>query len=216
MAKKVAGENSLAYLIQLIKGGLDKKFDKENLTTDLDSTDSTKALAASVVSKLVKKSELPMSEDGKVNEAKDADHATTADTAAKADEATHAGSADTATNATNAETADKATKADDADKLGGVPAGKYVTTGVDGKVPSEKLPSYVDDVVEGYLFEGHFYIEAEHENRMDEELGKIYVDITTPSEPVSYRFSGTAFTAIVSSDLVEITNGEIDALWNPA
>lgn len=216
MAKKIFGENSLTYFITLIRSDLDKKLDKSSVITDLDSTDSTKALAASAASKLLKKTDIPMDPEGKVDSAKESDHATSADTATNATNAEHAETATNATNATNAEKADSATTAENATKLGGIDASQYVKFGVDGKVPSDKLPSYVDDVIEGYFHEGHFYTEATHENLIDEELGKIYVDITTDNEPVSYRFSGSAFIAIVSSDLVEISNAEIDALWNPS
>ena len=32
-----------------------------------------------------------------------------------------------------------------------------------GKVPSTQLPSYVDDVIEGYMYNGKFYAESTHE-----------------------------------------------------
>lgn len=64
-----------------------------------------------------------------------------------------------------------------------------------GKVPSSQLPSYVDDVVEGYYSGGKFYKESSHSTLITGESGKIYVDMTT-NKP--YRWSGTAYIAISS------------------
>ena len=65
-----------------------------------------------------------------------------------------------------------------------------------GKVPSSQLPSYVDDVIEGYLYNGHFYEEAAHTTEITGETGKIYVDLSTEK---TYRWSGTAFVEISES-----------------
>ena len=62
-----------------------------------------------------------------------------------------------------------------------------------GKVPSSQLPSYVDDVIEGYLSEGKFYKESAHTTQITGESGKIYVDLTTKK---TYRWSGTAYVVI--------------------
>lgn len=65
-----------------------------------------------------------------------------------------------------------------------------------GLIPSTQLPSYVDDVVEGYYYNNQFYTTAEHTATITPEAGKIYVDITDPNEPVTYRWSGTAYVNI--------------------
>ena len=65
-----------------------------------------------------------------------------------------------------------------------------------GKVPSAQLPSYVDDVVEGYLSAGKFYAESAHTTIINGESGKIYVDLHTSK---TYRWSGTAFAEISAS-----------------
>lgn len=62
-----------------------------------------------------------------------------------------------------------------------------------GKVPQSQLPSYVDDVVEGYFYNNAFYSDAGHTELITAESGKIYVDI--PSK-ISYRYSGTAYVVI--------------------
>ena len=64
-----------------------------------------------------------------------------------------------------------------------------------GKVPSSQLPSYVDDVIEGYYYNSKFYKESSHTTEITGEAGKIYVDLTSGSNSV-YRWSGSAFAAI--------------------
>lgn len=65
-----------------------------------------------------------------------------------------------------------------------------------GKVPSSQLPSYVDDVIEGYYYNSKFYKEESHTNEITGESGKIYTDIKTNK---TYRWSGTAYTEISAS-----------------
>lgn len=72
-------------------------------------------------------------------------------------------------------------------------ANGVATLGSDGRVPSSQLPSYVDDVIEGYLNGGKFYKETAHTTEISGESGKIYVDLTSNK---TYRWSGTAFTVI--------------------
>lgn len=62
-----------------------------------------------------------------------------------------------------------------------------------GKVPSSQLPSYVDDVIEGYLYNSKFYKESAHTTVITGESGKIYIDISTAK---TYRWSGSAFVVI--------------------
>ena len=62
-----------------------------------------------------------------------------------------------------------------------------------GKVPSAQLPSFVDDVIEGYLHQGKFYKESAHTTAITGEAGKIYVDLASLK---TYRWSGTAFVVI--------------------
>ena len=73
-----------------------------------------------------------------------------------------------------------------------------------GKVPSSQLPSYVDDVIEGYYHNNKFYAtytpgeEGQEDTYSDEitpEQGKIYVDIPTNQ---SYRWSGSTYIVISS------------------
>ena len=65
-----------------------------------------------------------------------------------------------------------------------------------GKVPSSQLPSYVDDVIEGYYYNSKFYKEAAHTTEIAGETGKIYVDLSTDK---TYRWSGSAYAEISAS-----------------
>jgi len=83
-----------------------------------------------------------------------------------------------------------------------------------GKIKPSLLPSYVDDVIEGYLNNNKFYktrTGAEgsytYDNQIDSEEGKIYVDLATN---IQYRFSGTIFSNISSGVIDDTaTNSEI-------
>ena len=61
-----------------------------------------------------------------------------------------------------------------------------------GLVPASQLPSYVDDVLEGYykVADGKFYKEAAYTNLIACETGKIYVSLDTYR---TYRWTGTTF-----------------------
>ncbi len=72
-------------------------------------------------------------------------------------------------------------------------AGGIAELDASGKVPAAQLPSYVDDVIEGYLSGGKFYKESAHTNQITGESGKIYTDLGTNK---TYRWSGSAFVVI--------------------
>ena len=75
-----------------------------------------------------------------------------------------------------------------------------------GKVPAAQLPSYVDDVIEGYKSDADFYEDSAHTaaKKITGESGKIYVDLHTN---VTYRWSGTAYVEISAS----LALGETDS-----
>jgi hypothetical protein len=58
---------------------------------------------------------------------------------------------------------------------------------VAGKVPSSQLPSYVDDVIEGYYYTSNFYEDSGHTITIIGETSKIYIDLPTN---LTYRWSG--------------------------
>ena len=65
-----------------------------------------------------------------------------------------------------------------------------------GKVPAAQLPSFMDDVLDGYLYNCKFYAEQEHTTELTAEGGKIYIDKETNKQ---YRWSGSAYAEISSS-----------------
>ena len=80
------------------------------------------------------------------------------------------------------------------------------TLDANGLVPASQLPSYVDDVIEGYYNLSKFYKTkatsdsgTTYSNEITGESGKIYVDLNTNK---TYRWSGTAF--IVISDTITL------------
>ena len=79
----------------------------------------------------------------------------------------------------------------------GVASG-VATLGTDGKILTSQLPSYVDDVIEGYKSGADFYEDSAHtaDKKITGESGKIYVDLHTN---VTYRWSGTAYVEISAS-----------------
>lgn len=101
----------------------------------------------------------------------------------------------------------------DADLVG--VANGVAPLGADGLVSSEYLPSYVDDVIEGYYDAdtNKFYEESEKTTEVKAETGKIYVDLDTN---LSYRWGGSTYVLITSADHVEITEAEVEAMWNTA
>lgn len=66
-----------------------------------------------------------------------------------------------------------------------------------GKIPSNSLPSYVDDVIEGYYINGFFYLNKEGTQIIAGETGKIYVDLSTNK---IYRYSGTTYIVIPTGE----------------
>lgn len=68
--------------------------------------------------------------------------------------------------------------------------------GPDGKVPAAQLPSYVDDVLEGYLSGGKFYKESAHTTEIAGESGKIYMNL---ANGLIYRWSGSAYAEVSQS-----------------
>lgn len=64
-----------------------------------------------------------------------------------------------------------------------------------GKVPASQLPSFVDDVLDGYYKEadGKFYEEDTYTTEILGETGKIYISIDTD---IQYRWTGNRFSAL--------------------
>ena len=87
-----------------------------------------------------------------------------------------------------------------------------------GKVPSSQLPSYVDDVIEGYYktADGKFYADNAYTTEITGETGKIYVSVDTGK---CYRWSGSVYIVIanpdaVQSDWAQYNSSEMDFIKN--
>lgn len=66
------------------------------------------------------------------------------------------------------------------------------------KIPSQYLPSYVDDVIEGYYYNDAFYEDSAHTTLITGETGKIYVDLSTDK---TYRYSGSVYFEISNTQV---------------
>jgi hypothetical protein len=80
---------------------------------------------------------------------------------------------------------------------------------VDGKVPREQLPSFVDDIIEGFYINGQFYSEGEEnpEYLIMPEFGKLYVEVDTNK---MYRALGGTYEEIPSP--FELTKAKVEAV----
>lgn len=65
-----------------------------------------------------------------------------------------------------------------------------------GLVPSNQLPSYVDDVIEAYFSDGTMHTGESKEYEITPESSKIYVDLSTGK---IYRWSGSVYVEISES-----------------
>lgn len=81
-------------------------------------------------------------------------------------------------------------------------ASGVVPLNASSKIDSTYLPSYVDDIVEGYYYNNKFWEEAAHTTEITGEAGKIYVDLSTNK---TYRYSGTAYVEVSSGSLVTVS-----------
>ena len=92
-----------------------------------------------------------------------------------------------------------------ASEVGAIPASDKGSAGgvaeldSTGKVPASQLPSYVDDVIEGYYktADGKFYKEDTYQTEITPESDKVYISKDTN---VTYRWTGSAY-AVIGSDL---------------
>jgi len=83
---------------------------------------------------------------------------------------------------------------------------------VGGKVPAYQLPSFVDDVLEGYYNGTNFYIDSDFATLMTGETGKIYINLLNNT---SYRYTGSVYVQISNSistlnDLTDVTIGTLN------
>lgn len=62
-----------------------------------------------------------------------------------------------------------------------------------GKVPASQLPSYVDDIVNGYYHEGDFYEDDTYQTLITPTTGKIYYDLATGKQ---YRWNDVVYVEV--------------------
>ena len=74
------------------------------------------------------------------------------------------------------------------------------------KIDSTYLPSYVDDVIEGYYnsTDGKFYEESTYTTEIPAEAGKIYIDLATDK---SYRWGGSTYVQMPTGSTVTVSQG---------
>lgn len=82
-------------------------------------------------------------------------------------------------------------------------AGGVATLDSSGKVPSSQLPSYVDDVIEGYYYNSEFYSDSAHTTKIASEAGKIYTDLSSNK---TYRWGGSSYVEISASLAIGTTS----------
>lgn len=199
MSKPYSGENTLTYLITLIQNTFRGFVPKSDIVNNLTSTDTDKPLSAAQGKALAE--QIGNAGGGDMTKAVyDTDNDGVVDNAKKLDghPASYFATPETVTTAIAAQK--------------GQPSG-IVPLEADKKINSIYLPSYVDDVVEGYYYNGFFYSDEDHTNLITGEKGKIYVDLVSN---VSFRWSGSAYVAITSSDMVEIDNETVQSIWDAA
>lgn len=81
-------------------------------------------------------------------------------------------------------------------------ASGVVPLNASSKIDESYLPSYVDDVIEGYFYNDSFYKESSHTTVITGEAGKIYVDLATDK---TYRYGGSTFVEISSGTTVSVS-----------
>ena len=204
MSKKFVSLNGINFILGIIKQAIDTKLGVGDVVDSVDSTDGTKALSAkqgkllsdriddiniSNVDGAMSKSIYDTDDDGIVDNA----------------------------NALEGHGADYFAKADDhkmyITEIKGQANG-LAPLNAAGMISADYLPAYVDEIIEGYYSEetGKFYSDEDKTEEIVSESAKIYVDISTNT---TYRFSGTVFVVISSSsDLTEITNEELQGMWD--
>lgn len=168
MSKPYSGENTLTYLITLVRNAMKGFIPKSDIVNDLTSTDAGKPLSAAQGKALAERIANAGGGD-MLKSVYDADNDGVVDNAAKLD-GHSAGYFATPESVAQAIATQKGQ------------AGGIVPLGEDKKINSTYLPGYVDDVVEGYYHNGFFYESENYDTLIPGEKGKIYVDLPTKKQ----------------------------------
>ena len=188
MAKQYVGKNTIRQFIKNTKAGLSTKVKMSDIVDNVTTADDRKVLSANQGKILMDKiTTLDSNNDGVVdNTAMLGGH--TPDYFATAE-------------SVQEQVTDQKGQPDGLAPLGS-----------NGKIDSEYLPSYVDDVIEGYYDaeNNKFYEDEAKTTEVTGEKSKIYIDLISN---YSYRFGGTTFVEISSPDMVEISADDINSMW---
>ena len=87
------------------------------------------------------------------------------------------------------------------------------------KIKSEFLPSFVDDIIEGYYKNGEFYYDSNYTEKVAREHGKMYIDLATNGE--LYRWGGNRFIKLplnsngqlITAPFIKINDGRYEAAY---
>lgn len=75
-------------------------------------------------------------------------------------------------------------------------ANGVATLDATGKIPASQVPGSMDEIIEGYYYNGNFYLDSAHQQKITGEESKIYVDLETNK---TYRWGGTVYVEISES-----------------
>lgn len=97
-------------------------------------------------------------------------------------------------------------------------ANGVVPLNASSQIDSAYLPSYVDDVIEGYYYNEKFWKESTHATEIAGEAGKIYINLET-NPATTYRYTGSAFVQVGGGGSVititrDLTSGTKSATIN--
>lgn len=88
--------------------------------------------------------------------------------------------------------------------LGSINAGKYLQVGNDGEIQAVNTDAE-NDVIEGYYYNGAFYVESTHITQIVGVSGKIYIDL---AENLQYRFDGTSYQPLTANVIDDTTTSQ--------
>lgn len=83
-------------------------------------------------------------------------------------------------------------------------ANGVATLDATGKIPASQVPGSMDEIIEGYYYNGNFYLNSAHQQEITGEESKIYVDLETNK---TYRWGGTTYVEISASLALGETTG---------
>lgn len=78
--------------------------------------------------------------------------------------------------------------------LGGANSGKFLQVNSSGEIVPVAI-DHENDVIEGYYYNDRFYADAQHEQMLIGERGKIYIDLVSNRE---YRYDGTNYVVLTA------------------